>query len=99
MKKEIDWSKELANARKQLHRNKTAIEATPLGTPADWSRPDYDKPIISPDPTAPPTQFKRERYRKKERKQFNKTFIPQQRQKAKRSDSNGGLPVVKKVQP
>ena len=57
MKKEIDWSKELNNARRQLHRNKAAIEATPMGTPASWSRPDYDKPLIAPDPTAPETKI------------------------------------------
>jgi len=96
MKKEIDWSKELANARKQLNRNKSAIESTPMGTPASWSRPDYDKPLIAPDPSAPETKIVGRRLNKKQRKAHNKVFVPQQKAKSKRDSETGGLPVVKK---
>jgi hypothetical protein len=96
MKKEIDWSKELNNARRQLHRNKAAIEATPMGTPASWSRPDYDKPLIAPDPTAPETKIVGRRLNKKQRRAHNKVFVPQQKAKSKRDSETGGLPVAKK---
>jgi hypothetical protein len=96
MKKEIDWSKELNNARKQLNRNKAAIEATPMGTPASWSRPDYDKPLIAPDPTAPETKIVGRKLNKKQRKAHNKVFVPQQKAKSKRDSETGGLPVAKK---
>jgi hypothetical protein len=96
MKKEIDWSKELANARKQLHKNKSAIESTAFGTPASWSRPDYDKPLIAPDPSAPETKIVGRRLNKKQRKAHNKVFVPQQKAKSKRDSETGGLPVVKK---
>lgn len=96
MKKEIDWSKELNNARKQLYRNKAAIEATPMGTPASWSRPDYDKPLIAPDPTAPETKIIGRKLNKKQRKAHNKVFVPQQKAKSKRDSETGGLPVAKK---
>jgi hypothetical protein len=96
MKKEIDWSKELANARKQLHRNKSAIESTAFGTPASWSRPEYNKPSIAPDPSAPDTSLPERRLNKKQRRAKNKVFVPQQKAKAKRSDESGGIPVVKK---
>jgi len=96
MKKEIDWSKELANAKKQLYKNKAAIEATPLGTPASWSRPDYDKPLIAPDPSAPETKIVGRRLNKKQRKAHNKVFVPQQKAKSKRDSETGGLPVAKK---
>jgi hypothetical protein len=97
MKKQINWNKELSKAKKQLNKNKIAIEATPMGTPSSWSRPDYDKPLITPDPTAPATKVVGRRFNKKQRKANNKVFIPQQKQKAKRSDENGGLPIVKKT--
>jgi hypothetical protein len=96
MKKEIDWSKELNNARKQLSRNKAAIDATPMGTPASWSRPDYDKPLIAPDPSAPETKIVGRRLNKKQRKAHNKVFVPQQKAKSKRDSETGGLPVAKK---
>lgn len=96
MTKEIDWSKELNNARKQLNKNKAAIEATPMGTPASWSRPDYDKPLIAPDPTAPETKIVGRRLNKKQRKAHNKAFVPQQKAKSRRDSETGGLPVVKK---
>lgn len=96
MKKEIDWSKELANARKQLHRNKSAIEATPMGTPASWSRPDHNKPLIAPDPSAPDTKVVGRRLKKKQRRAHNKVFVPQQKAKSKRDSETGGLPVAKK---
>jgi hypothetical protein len=96
MKKEIDWSKELNNARRQLHRNKAAIDATPMGTPASWSRPDYDKPLITPDPTAPETKIVGRRLNKKQRRAHNKVFVPQQKAKSKRDSETGGLPVAKK---
>jgi hypothetical protein len=96
MKKEINWSKELANAKKQLHKNKSAIEATPMGTPASWSRPDHNKPLIAPDPTAPETKIVGRRLNKKQRKAHNKVFVPQQKAKSKRDSETGGLPVVKK---
>ena len=96
MKKEIDWSKELNNARRQLHKNKAAIDATPMGTPASWSRPDYDKPLISPDPTAPETKIVGRRLNKKQRRAHNKVFVPQQKAKSKRDSETGGLPVAKK---
>jgi hypothetical protein len=96
MKKEIDWSKELTNARKQLYKNKSAIESTTFGTPASWSRPEYNKPSIAPDPPAPDTSLPERRLNKKQRKAKNKVFVPQQKAKAKRSDESGGIPVVKK---
>ena len=96
MKKEIDWSKELAIASKQLRRNRSAIEATPMGTPASWSRPDYDKPLIAPDPSAPETKIVGRRLNKKQRRAHNKVFVPQQKAKSKRDSETGGLPVVKK---
>jgi len=96
MKKEIDWSKELNNAKKQLHKNKVAIEATPMGTPASWSRPDYDKPLIAPDPSAPETKIVGRRLNKKQRRAHNKVFVPQQKAKSKRDSETGGLPVAKK---
>ena len=89
MKKEIDWSKELNNARRQLHRNKAAIEATPMGTPASWSRPDYNKPLIAPDPTAPETKIVGRRLNKKQRRAHNKVFVPQQKAKSKRDSETG----------
>jgi hypothetical protein len=96
MKKQIDWNKEISKARKQLNQNKIAIESTAMGTPASWSRPDYDKPLIAPDPTAPATKIVGRRLNKKQRKAQNKVFVPQQKAKAKRSDESGGIPVVKK---
>ena len=96
MKKEIDWSKELAIASKQLNRNKSAIESTTMGTPASWSRPDYDKPLIAPDPTAPETKIVGRRLNKKQRREHNKVFVPQQKAKSKRDSETGGLPVAKK---
>jgi hypothetical protein len=96
MTKEINWSKELNNARKQLHRNKSAIEATPMGTPASWSRPNYNKPLIAPDPTAPETKIVGRKLNKKQRKAHNKVFVPQQKAKSKRDSETGGLPVGKK---
>ena len=96
MKKEIDWSKELANASKQLHRNKSAIEATPMGTPASWSRPDHNKPLIAPDPSAPDTKVVGRRLNKKQRRAHNKVFVPQQKAKSKRDSETGGIPVAKK---
>jgi hypothetical protein len=96
MKKEIDWSKELVNARKQLNKNKVAIDSTAFGTPASWSRPEYNKPSIAPDPSAPDTSLPERRLNKKQRKARNKVFVPQQKAKARRSDESGGIPVVKK---
>jgi hypothetical protein len=93
----IDWTKAVAKAERQLSRNKSAIESTSMGTPASWSRPDYDKPLISPDPSAPETKIVGRRLNKKQRKAHNKVFVPQQKQKAKRSTENQGLPIVKKV--
>jgi hypothetical protein len=96
MKKQIDWNKEISKARKQLSQNKIAIESTAMGTPASWSRPDYDKPLIAPDPTAAATKIAGRRLNKKQRKAQNKVFVPQQKAKAKRSDETGGIPVAKK---
>lgn len=96
MKKEIDWSKELAIASKQLRRNKSAIESTPMGTPASWSRPDHNKPLIAPDPSAPDTKVVGRRLNKKQRRAHNKVFVPQQKAKSKRDSETGGLPVAKK---
>ncbi len=96
MKKGIDWSKEIAKASKQLRKNKMAIESTTMGTPSSWSRPEYNKPIIAPDPSAPDTKVVGRRLNKKQRKANNKTFVPKQKAKAKRSDETGGVPVVKK---
>jgi hypothetical protein len=96
MKKEIDWSKELATASKQLHRNRSAIEATTMGTPSSWSRPDHNKPLIAPDPSAPDTKVIGRRLSKKQRRAHNKVFVPQQKAKSKRDNETGGLPVVKK---
>ena len=96
MKKEIDWSKELAIASKQLRRNRSAIEATPMVTPASLSRTDYDKPLIAPDPSAPETKIVGRRLNKKQRRAHNKVFVPQQKAKSKRDSETGGLPVAKK---
>jgi hypothetical protein len=92
----IDWTNAVAKAERQLSRNKSAIEATPMGTPASWSRPDYNKPLIAPDPSAPDTSVFSRKLNKKQRRARNKVFVPQQKAKAKRSDENGGIPVVKK---
>jgi hypothetical protein len=97
--KDINWDKQIIRAKRQLDTNKNAIESTVMGTPADWSRPDYDKPLISPAKTASHTKIHVKKLTKKQRKAHNKTFIPQQKAKAKRSRENGGLPIVKKLQP
>ena len=94
--RKIDWSNAIAKAERQLGRNKAAIESSVMGTPASWSRPDYDKPLISPDPTAPETKIIGRRLNKKQRKAHNKVFVPQQKAKSKRDSATGGLPVVKK---
>jgi hypothetical protein len=96
MKKEIDWSKEMSKATRQLNKNKVAIDSTAFGTPSSWSRPDYDKPLIAPDPSAPETKIVGRRLNKKQRKAHNKVFVPQQKAKSKRDSETGGLPVVKK---
>jgi hypothetical protein len=93
----IDWTNAVAKAERQLGRNKAAIEATPMGTPASWSRPDYNKPLIAPDPSAPDTSVVSRKLNKKQRKAQNKVFVPQQKAKAKRSDQTGGVPIVRKV--
>jgi len=93
----IDWTNAVAKAERQLSRNKSAIEATPMGTPASWSRPDYNKPLIAPDPSAPDTSIVSRKLNKKQRRAQNKVFVPQQKAKAKRSDETGGLPIVRKV--
>ena len=92
----IDWTTAVAKAERQLNRNKSAIESTSMGTPASWSRPDYNKPLIAPDPSAPDTSVVSRKLNKKQRRAQNKVFVPQQKAKAKRSDENGGIPVVKK---
>lgn len=93
----INWSKEIDKAEKQLSKNKKAIESTTMGTPASWSRKDYDKPLISPDPTAPKTKIVGRRLSKKQRRAQNKVFVPEQKAKSKRSSETDGLPVVKRV--
>ena len=93
----IDWTNAVAKAERQLSRNKSAIEATPMGTPAYWSRPDYNKPLIAPDPSAPDTGVISRKLNKKQRRAQNKVFVPQQKAKAKRSDETGGVPIVRKV--
>jgi hypothetical protein len=94
--KQINWSKEIDKARRQLNSNKKAIDATVMGTPASWSRPDYDKPLITPDLSAPDTKIVGRRLNKKQRKAHNKVFVPQQKAKSKRDSETGGIPVVKK---
>ena len=94
---EIDWSEAEKQAKASLYRSKSAIEATAFGTPAAWSRPTHNKPLIAPDPTAPVTQIKSHKLNKKERKKYNKTFVPKQKAKARKSDQAGGLPVVNKT--
>lgn len=42
------WEEEELEARKSLYKNRKAINATMFGTPSDWSRPAYNKPLISP---------------------------------------------------
>ena len=96
MKKEIDWSKEITKARTQLRKNKMAIESTAMGTPASWSRPDYNKPSIAPDPSAPDTKVVGRRLNKKQRRAHNKVFVPQQKAKSKLSSETDGIPVAKK---
>ena len=93
----IDWTNAVAKAERQLSRNKSAIESTSMGTPASWSRPDYNKPLIAPDPSAPDTSIVSRKLNKKQRRAHNKVFVPQQKAKAKRSDQTGGVPVVRKV--
>lgn len=93
-KKEIDWSEAEKRARASLNRNKTAIEATAFGTPAAWSRPVYNKPLIAPDASAPDTHVKTHRLNKKQRKKYNKKFIPEQKRKSRISTENNGLPIV-----
>ena len=67
-----------------------------MGTPASWSRPDHNKPLIAPDPSAPDTKVVGRRLNKKQRRAHNKVFVPQQKAKSKRDSETGGLPVVKK---
>ena len=93
-KKEIDWSETEKQARASLNRNKSAIEATAFGTPAAWSRPVYNKPLVAPDPSAPYTHVKTYRLNKKQRKKYNEKFIPEQKRKSKISTENNGLPIV-----
>ena len=95
--KQINWSKEIDKARRQLNANKKAIDSTVMGTPASWSRPDYDKPLVAPDPSAPDTKVVGRRLNKKQRKAHNKVFVPQQKKKSKLSDETGGLPIVKRM--
>jgi hypothetical protein len=96
--KKIDWSNAIAKAERQLGRNKAAIESSVMGTPSNWSRPTYNKPAIAPDQSPPDEKVKKpKKLTKQQRKAKNKVFVPQQKKKAKRSDDNGGLPVVKKV--
>ncbi len=94
--KKIDWTNAIAKAERQLGRNKTAIESSVMGTPSSWSRPEYNKPLIAPDPSAPDTKIVGRRLNKKQRKAHNKVFVPQQKAKSKRDSETGGLPVVKK---
>jgi hypothetical protein len=93
--KQINWSKEINKARRQLNANKKAIDSTVMGTPASWSRPDYDKPLIAPDPSAPDTKVIGRRLNKKQRRAQNKIFVPQQKAKSKRSNATDGLPMAK----
>ena len=96
--KKIDWTNAIAKAEHQLSRNKTAIEFSVMGTPSNWSRPIYNKPVIIPDQSPPDQSVKKpNRLTKKQRRAQNKVFVPQQKAKAKRSDENGGVPVVKKL--
>jgi hypothetical protein len=93
-KKQIDWSEAEKRARASLNRSKSAIEATAFGTPADWSRPTYNKPLIAPDPSAPDTHIKSRIINKKQRKKQYKKFSLEQRRKSRISTENNGLPIV-----
>lgn len=93
----INWQKEMSRASRQLRRNREAIEFTSRGTPAAWSRPDYDQPAIAPDPSAPETKVIARRLNKKQRKKNNQKFFPQQKRKSKISNENDGLPIVRKT--
>lgn len=95
--RKIDWSNAIAKAERQLGRNRAAIESSVMGTPSDWSRPTYNKPMVVPDQSPPDEQIKRRKLSKQQRKAQNKVFVPQQKKKAKRSDENGGVPIVRKV--
>lgn len=95
--KEPDWNKLIANAHRQMNASKRAIEATIVGTPADWSRPIYNKPLVAPAPSPENTKIHIKKLNKKEHKKHNKIFVPQQKEKAKKSDKNGGLPIVRKT--
>jgi hypothetical protein len=98
MKKQIDWTNAIAKAERQLNRNKVAIDSSVMGTPSNWSRPTYNKPVVAPDQSPPDEKVKKpKRLTKKQRRAKNKVFVPQQKKKAKRSDENGGLPIVRKT--
>jgi|694.fasta_scaffold15222_22 hypothetical protein len=96
--RKIDWTNAIAKAERQLGRNKAAIESSVMGTPSNWSRPNYNKPMVAPDQSPPDEKVKKpKKLSKKQRRAHNKVFVPQQKQKAKRSTENQGLPIVKKV--
>jgi len=92
----INWQKEVTKASIQLRRNKDAIEFSDRGTPAASSRPNHNQPLISPDPTAPATKVIARRLNKKQRKENNQKFFPQKKRKAKISNENDGLPIVRR---
>jgi hypothetical protein len=98
LKKKIDWSNAIAKAEHQMGRNKAAIESSFKGTPSNWSRPTYNKPMVAPDQSPPDEKVhKPKKLTKQQKMAQNKVFIPKQKEKAKRSTENQGLPIVKKV--
>ena len=96
--KNIDWTNAVLKAQRQLNRNKSAIESSVMGTPSNWSRPTYNKPVVSPDQSPPDEKVKKpKRLTKKQRRAQNKVFVLQQIAKAKRYTENQGLPIVRKT--
>jgi len=97
MKKEIDWTNAVAKAERQLNRNKSAIESSVMGTPSNWSRPVYNKPVVVPNQSPPDEKVKKpKKLTKKQKRAHNKVFVPQQKAKSKLSSASGGIPVAKK---
>ena len=95
--KKIDWTNELKKAERALGRNKVAIESSVMGTPSDWSRPTYNKPILAPDQSPADVKLQKpKKLTKQQRRAKNKVFVPQQKKKAKRSSETEGLPIVRK---
>lgn len=77
---------------KSLEKNKAIIESSPRVTPAGYSRPAYDQPLIGPDPFTKPIHVvnKNKKYKKPIKKYSSAG------RKRSTGDEFDGLPVRKK---